>query len=91
VRSVAELVTIADRVLDCELAILDINLGRGAPTGVDAWLWLKNNRFSGRIVFLTGHAAALSLVDDARKEGVPVLTKPIRLEQLRALLDGHGP
>jgi hypothetical protein len=38
-------------------------------------------------VLLFAHATTLPLVDDVRKKGVPVFTKPIGLKQLRELLE----
>jgi DNA-binding response OmpR family regulator len=43
--------------LASKLAILDVNLGEGQPTGVDVSRWLRERGFAGAIVFLTGHAA----------------------------------
>ncbi len=76
--------------LGCKLAILDINLGSDQPSGIDAYLWLKQQGFAERAVFLTGHAASHHLVVEAhRLAGVEVLQKPIELSQLRALVTGH--
>src|SRR5262249_42879785 len=77
-----------DAALRCDLAILDINLGPGQPSGVDAFEWLKAQRFTGRIVFLTGHAEGHPLVQRAHELGsVSVLKKPIDLPELRAVVD----
>ena len=38
------------------VAMLDINLGYGQPSGLDAYAWLKEKNFSGKIIFFTGHA-----------------------------------
>jgi DNA-binding NtrC family response regulator len=86
--SVDDLLRTGSAALSSELAILDINLGPGAPTGLDALRWLEAHHFAGRAVFLTGHAAGLPIVEAARAAGVPVLSKPITLEQLQTLLDG---
>ena len=72
-------------VLDCELAILDVNLGQGLPSGVDAHAWLRQHQFAGRIVFLTGHAPSHPLVARAAASGDQVLRKPMSSEELRAL------
>ena len=76
-----------DDVLGCDLAILDINLGRGQPTGVNVYEWLGRQGFRGRVVFLTGHAGndprvrqAASLTDSH------VATKPLSIEALRELI-----
>jgi FixJ family two-component response regulator len=75
------------RVLACTLAILDVNLGEGEPSGVDAYEWLCNERFAGRIVFLTGYGTNHPLVQRACTMGGPqVLTKPLDLDELRVLI-----
>jgi FixJ family two-component response regulator len=80
-----------DAVLGCFLAFLDINLGAGKPSGLDAHRWLRERGFKGRIAFLTGHAqshphaiAAAQLTDSQ------VLAKPVELSVLRSLVeDSH--
>jgi DNA-binding NarL/FixJ family response regulator len=75
------------RVLACELAILDVNLGEGALSGLDAYDWLRAQGFAGRIVFLTGHSDGHPLVRRASALGrALVLAKPIGLDEVRALL-----
>jgi DNA-binding response OmpR family regulator len=69
--------------LGCEVAIVDVNLGSGQPSGVDVCLWLRREGFSGRIVFLTGHAQSNPLVAAAvLTAGASVLVKPVRAEDL---------
>ena len=73
--------------LGCGLALLDINLGAGVPSGLDAYRWLKDNGFPGRTVFLTGHARSHPLVREARElTHVQVLSKPIESAVLLALV-----
>lgn len=78
-----------DEVLACELAILDINLGSGQPSGVNVYEWLDREGFAGRIVFLTGHAS-----DDPRVKaaaslaGSVVASKPLSVAELRELIGG---
>src|SRR4051812_20448553 len=62
-RSVAELLSAAEVALGCMAALLDVNLGPGEPTGLDAYRWLESQGFKGRVVFLTGHAHAHPLLD----------------------------
>ena len=70
-----------------DLAILDINLGPEMESGVDAYRWLRDQHFGGRIVFLTGHARSHPLVTEARRLGdASVHNKPLRIDQLRELL-----
>lgn len=75
-------------VLACRLAILDVNLGDGQPSGVDAFEWLRRRRFAGRVVFLTGHARSHPAVARAATTGVQVLAKPLDTFELRQLVEG---
>ncbi len=86
--SVAELMEMGDAALASEVAIMDINLGPRAPNGIDALRWLVERNYSGRIVFLTGHAAGFPLVEEARRmRGVQVVSKPIGCQRLLGLLE----
>jgi FixJ family two-component response regulator len=72
---------------DVTAAVLDINLGAGEPTGIDAYHWLRSHGFSGRVIFLTGHAASHPLVREARLIGdAVVLEKPTRIGQLESAI-----
>ncbi|MDX2087318.1 MAG: response regulator [Kofleriaceae bacterium] len=72
-------------VLACRLAVLDINLGADAPSGLDAYRWLRSHDFAGPIIFLTGHARAHPLVREAERMGdAIVLEKPVTVGQLHA-------
>jgi response regulator of citrate/malate metabolism len=75
-----------DDVLGCSLAILDINLGWTAASGVDVYNWLQTEHFQGQVVFLTGHGEDDPRVRDAARIGdVPILLKPISMEVLVTL------
>jgi FixJ family two-component response regulator len=89
--SYGELVRRSAEALACELALLDVNLGAGEPSGADALRWLKQHRFGGRIVFLTGHARSHPLVEEAMRTGeADLLSKPVSLQVLAALVeDAH--
>ena len=77
-RSVDELKALGRQVLDADVAVLDINLGPGLPTGLDAYEWLLSENFKGRLLFLTGHAHAHPLVARAEKlRRAAVLDKPM--------------
>jgi FixJ family two-component response regulator len=94
-RSYDDLLTLGDRALACGVAILDINLGPGVRSGLDAYAWLRGHGFRGRIVFLTGHASSHPLVIEAtRLGGAQVVAKPITSGVLRSLLEvgtaAHG-
>jgi FixJ family two-component response regulator len=85
-----DLVALGDRALGCSLAILDINLGPEVPSGIDAYDWLREHRFHGRIVFLTGHAGTHPLVVEASRIGdARVLTKPISFDRLKSVIQGR--
>lgn len=77
---------LGDRALGAGLAILDINLGHGQPTGVDVSRWLIAHGFRGRIVFLTGHAQDNPALREALAPGGTVLSKPAKTSVLLGLL-----
>jgi ActR/RegA family two-component response regulator len=78
VRSLDELKALGPDVLAADVAVLDINLGAGQPSGIDAYDWLVGQRFAGRLLFLTGHAHAHPLVARAeRLNQAIVLDKPL--------------
>ena len=92
VPDVESMILARDRVLQCSLALLDINLGFGKPSGLDARAWLDENGFAGRIVLLTGHAATHPLVRDVvASGGVTILQKPVRSARVCALLEEPRP
>ena len=80
--TVAEFQNHLKDVLPAKLAILDINLGPTAPDGIDAFNWLMEQGFRGRVVFLTGHARTHPQVALAERSGAEVLEKPVYPEQL---------
>ena len=76
-----------DEVLRCALGILDVNLGSDEPSGLDAFAWLRAERFAGRVAFLTGHAATNPLVRRAAElANAAVLQKPLQIDKLLELL-----
>jgi DNA-binding response OmpR family regulator len=84
-QSFDEVVAHRSEVLGCSLAILDVNLGQGRPSGVDVFRWLQRERFDGSVVFLTGHAVTSSALNGTRALGVPILAKPVGAETLLRL------
>jgi DNA-binding response OmpR family regulator len=85
--SLADVKRQTEAALGTALAILDVNLGEGQPTGVDVSHWLRERGFKGIIVFLTGHAAADARV--AAAAAVPntrVMSKPISFGELVKLV-----
>ena len=77
-RSLDELKRLGPEVLKVDVAVLDINLGAGQPSGIDAYEWLVAQGFPGRLLFLTGHAHGHPLVARAeRLQRATVLDKPL--------------
>jgi ActR/RegA family two-component response regulator len=88
-RSVEELKALPE-VLTADVAVLDINLGSGQPSGIDAYDWLLSQDFAGRLLFLTGHAHAHPLVARAeRLNRANVLDKPLDGEVLLGRILGN--
>jgi DNA-binding NtrC family response regulator len=86
--NLAELTALDQSIVGCRVAILDINLGAGLPSGIDAYHWLRGQKFAGRVIFLTGHARSHPLVQEAgRVEGATVRQKPLGLDALLELLE----
>lgn len=84
-----EMTSQEEKVLSCSLAILGINLGSKRPSGIEAYRWLREHRFHGDIVFLSGHASEHPLVRQAHTIGeAKVVSKPVSLERLRLLVKG---
>jgi FixJ family two-component response regulator len=74
-------------ILRAALAILDVNLGSGQPSGLDAFAWLRAERFAGKVAFLTGHAATHPLVQRASEMGEAIiLKKPLDASQIIDIL-----
>jgi FixJ family two-component response regulator len=84
--SVNEFQDHSEAVLHAKLAILDINLGPNAPDGIDAFNWLVEHGFRGKVLFLTGHARANPQVAQAERHGVEVLEKPVHPDQLSSFV-----
>ena len=72
----------SEEVLQAKVAILDINLGPNAPDGVDAFNWLMDHGFQGKILFFTGHARTNPQVELAERNGVEILEKPLHPDKL---------
>lgn len=78
-----------EKILNCELAILDVNLGAERPSGVNVAEWLRSNGFKGKIVFLTGHAVSdPEVLAATRMPNTKVVAKPIGLPQLLGFVEG---
>jgi len=83
------MIAAADQVLDCEVAFIDVNLGNNKPSGIDAYNWLREHGYTGRIVFLTGHARMQTLVDELVRSGsAQFVPKPASLRTLCRIVEG---
>jgi FixJ family two-component response regulator len=90
VGSYEELAALGEEALGCSVAILDINLGPDRPSGIDAYTWLRDQGYKGRIVFLTGHASSHPLVVEAQRIGdAEIFSKPIEPDRLRSIVEGE--
>lgn len=84
--SYEEMVRYGEAALACDVALLDVNLGPGVPSGIDAHRWLHERGYRGQVVFLTGHARTHPLVVAARQlPNVRVLEKPVPASLLEDL------
>ena len=89
--SLEELKALGPAVLAADVAVLDINLGAGQPSGIDAYDWLLSQSFAGRLLFLTGHAHSHPLVARAeRLNRAVVLAKPLDGDVLLDRIMGAG-
>jgi DNA-binding NtrC family response regulator len=84
--SVMEFENHAEEVLRARVALLDINLGPNVPDGVDAFHWLMEHGFQGKVLFFTGHARTNPLVALAERNGVAILEKPLHPDKLISVL-----
>ena len=90
-RSLDELKALGPAALAADVAVLDINLGAGQPSGIDAYEWLLSQGFAGRLLFLTGHAHAHPLVARAEQlNRAIVLDKPLDGQVLLDHIMGVG-
>ena len=77
-----------DEALGCTVALVDVNLGVGQPSGIEAYRWLIDHGYRGRIVFLTGHARVQTMVEEAVRSGTAeVVQKPASLKTLCGLIE----
>lgn len=89
VPDVPSMIALGDRTLGCSLALIDVNLGPGQPSGLDAYRWLVERGFAGRIVFLTGHARVHTEIQETVRDGkAEVVQKPASLKRLCGMLEG---
>lgn len=88
VNSFEQFVENEPRIHDFDVIFLDVNLGPGNHTGLDAFEWLQQRKFKKKIVFFTGHAQAYPEVKEAVKNPqVFVLEKPATLLQIETMIN----
>ena len=88
--SLAQVRAQADAALATGLALLDVNLGEGQPTGVEVCRWLRERGFAGPVVFLTGHAASdPRVVEASRQPNTRVLSKPVTCDTIAKIVTGR--
>ena len=75
-----------DEILRATVVILDINLGRNTPDGVDAFHWLRERGFRGKVLFFTGHARTNPQLRSAETKGATILEKPLNPEKLVSIV-----
>ena len=85
--SFEDFMLVTNETIDFDLAILDVNLGIGKKTGIDAYQWLIEHNFKGRFLFFSGHAGSYPILADLKKRPhVKLLEKPVSLEELEKVL-----
>lgn len=87
INSVDELKELKEQLPEFDIALLDVNLGQKQLTGLDAYSWLMEMGFEGKIVFFTGHARTHPLVKRALDiPNVDMIEKPADISVLEALV-----
>ncbi|MDX2092219.1 MAG: response regulator [Kofleriaceae bacterium] len=81
-KSLVEVEAQRARLDELTLAILDVNLGPGEPSGVEVNNWLREHDIHCRVVFLTGHASDHPMVRAAALANGDVMEKPIESKRL---------
>jgi ActR/RegA family two-component response regulator len=72
-----------------DVAVLDVNLGSGQPSGLDIYHYLCGEFKIFRTIFLTGHMASHPLVQEVKLlRNVKVLSKPVDIEEISRALVG---
>jgi DNA-binding NtrC family response regulator len=90
--SLRDVEALREEALACQLALVDINLGYGEPTGIDVFEWFKREGFAGRVVFLTGHGSQDPRVQRAANlTGSQIVSKPLSAGELADMIGGASP
>lgn len=85
--SYSEVTSLAKEELVFDIAVLDVNLGLGEKTGIDAFDWLIENDFKGKVIFLTGHASSYGMLPKLTdRPNVFLLDKPSEIAKIRSYI-----
>lgn len=88
-RSYQDIVSLEKKILTYDVIFLDVNLGLEKKTGVDAFNWITELGYKGRIVFFTGHARFYPLLINALNlPHVGLLEKPATISMIKRALYG---
>lgn len=81
-RTIKEFMELGDQIHHASVVVLDVSLQSNKDSGIDAYRWLKDQKYTGRVCFLTGytydHPTVASLLS---LKSVDVVTKPLSLEK----------
>lgn len=70
-----------------DLIFIDMNLGPSSPPGIEAYKWLLQNGFGGKVAFFSGHGPSHPLIQKALEyPQVTVLEKPAKFSQIENLI-----
>ena len=87
--NLAELETKRAKIPQIDVIFLDVNLGVNQPDGIFVYHWLINNGFTGRVIFMSGHARSHPKIEEIQKiAGTYFLQKPMPLKEIEALVKG---
>ena len=87
VNSLAELKKIEKIKKRFDLIFIDMNLGFGSPSGIEAYEWLREIGYHGEVAFFSGHDRSHPMIQMALEfPNVSILEKPPRNSDLEALL-----
>lgn len=85
--SYSDLTKLSKDQLNFDIAFLDVNLGIGQKSGIDAFDWLIANDFKGTIIFLTGHAGSYEILKKIScHPNVHLLDKPAEITKIQSYI-----
>lgn len=90
VNSVDELKQMKKIKENFDLMFIDMNLGFGAPSGLEAYEWLRQTGYEGEVAFFTGHDPSHPMIQMAMEyPNVSLLEKPPGCLQIGAILESN--